>query len=222
VPQKTLVWDMADATYADCDGNGEITMKDMLVVSYNLGKNTTHIGKSQPVIEKFPSISKISNKLLSDNNSYPVYFKTNRDFISAYISIELNQEYADNFESINVDNIFNENYEIAYKKQVGNIIYVFIGSNDRSNNSIYSGEILQLIFNNKIFSNFNIINNISGEAIDALGEIFPLNFYTYQQLTDISNNENNIDITLHSNSLDIYSNNIQIQDRSKYLTFRTA
>jgi hypothetical protein len=123
----------------------------------------------------------------------------------------LNQEYADNFESINVDNIFNENYEIAYKKQVGNIIYVFIGSNDRSNNSIYSGEILQLIFNNKIFSNFNIINNISGEAIDALGEIFPLNFYTYQQLTDISNNENNIDITLHSNSLDIYSNNIQIQ-----------
>jgi hypothetical protein len=211
VPQKTLVWDMADATYADCDGNGEITMKDMLVVSYNLGKNTTHIGKSQPVIEKFPSISKISNKLLSDNNSYPVYFQTNRDFISAYISIELNQEYADNFESINVDNIFNENYEIAYKKQVGNIIYVFIGSNDRSNNSIYSGEILQLIFNNKIFSNFNIINNISGEAIDALGEIFPLNFYTYQQLTDISNNENNIDITLHSNSLDIYSNNIQIQ-----------
>ncbi|HPD32832.1 MAG TPA: dockerin type I domain-containing protein, partial [Candidatus Kapabacteria bacterium] len=123
VPQKTLVWDISDATYSDCDGNGEITMKDMLVVSYNLGKNTTQIGKSQPVIKEYNAISKISDKLLSDNNSYPVYFQTNRNFISAYISIELNQDYIENLESININSIFNENNEIAYKKLVGNILY---------------------------------------------------------------------------------------------------
>ncbi len=212
VPQKTLVWDISDATYSDCDGNGEITMKDMLVVSYNLGKNTTQIGKSQPVIKEYNAISKISDKLLSDNNSYPVYFQTNRNFISAYISIELNQDYIENFESININSIFNENNEIAYKKLVGNILYIFIASNDRSNNLINSGQILQLIVDNNLLSNYDIINNISGEAIDASGDIFPLYFYTNQQLASISNNENNtFNIISNSNSLEIYSNNTQIK-----------
>ncbi|HRT67858.1 MAG TPA: dockerin type I domain-containing protein, partial [Bacteroidota bacterium] len=212
VPQKTLVWDISDATYSDCDGNGEITMKDMLVVSYNLGKNTTQIGKSQPFIKEYTTISKISDKLLSDNNSYPVYFQTNRNFISAYISIELNQDYIENFESININSIFNENNEIAYKKLVGNILYIFIASNDRSNNLINSGQILQLIVDNNLLSNYDIINNISGEAIDASGDIFPLYFYTNQRLASISNNENNtFNIISNSNSLEIYSNNTQIK-----------
>ncbi len=37
-PQRVLAWDTADATYADCDGNGDVTMSDMLIVDYNIGK----------------------------------------------------------------------------------------------------------------------------------------------------------------------------------------
>ena len=210
VPQKVLVWDIADATYADCDGNGEITMKDMLVVSYNLGKNTALIGKSQPIIKEYPAESKISNKLLSDNNSYPIYFQANRNFISAYISIELDTDYIDNFESLNINSIFNRDFEIQYQKIDENYINIFIASNDRNNNLINSGEILNLKFDNQLINN-NIIKNISGEAIDVSGDIFPLNLYSNQQLTDISNYKNkNISIIPHFNSLEIYSNN-QIQ-----------
>lgn len=210
VPQKVLVWDTPAATYSDCDGNGEITMKDMLVISYNLGKISTQIGKPQPIIKEFSAISNIPNKLLSNNYSYPIYFQANRNFLSAYISLELNPDYVDNFESVNINSIFNKDYEIKYQKIDGNHLNIFITSNDRSNNLIASGEILNLIFNNQLINN-NIIKNMSSEAIDASGEIFPLELYSNQQFTDISNNENNnVSIITHSNLLEIYSNN-QIQ-----------
>lgn len=46
IPQKSLVWDSAAATYADCDGNGYVTVGDNLVIPLNIGKqhNKTHKG----------------------------------------------------------------------------------------------------------------------------------------------------------------------------------
>lgn len=37
-PQNALAWDSAEATYADCDGSGDVTVKDILVIGYNFGK----------------------------------------------------------------------------------------------------------------------------------------------------------------------------------------
>ena len=217
VPQKVLVWDVADATYSDCDGNGEVTMKDMLVVSYNLGKNTNHIGKIQPIKNEDSYKSKPTEKILSANETnYHIYFQTNRNFISAYISVELNPDYIDNFESININSIFNSNDKIEYQKIEGNKLNIFIASNDRSDNLIHSGELLSLLFSNPLINN-NLIKDISGEAIDASGEIFSLNLYSNQQFTDISNNENtNITIIPHSNTLEISSNNVQINSVNVY------
>ena len=38
LPQAALVWDSAQATYADCDGSGDVTLSDNLVVQINFGK----------------------------------------------------------------------------------------------------------------------------------------------------------------------------------------
>jgi len=57
---------LPDATYADCDGNGEITMKDMLVVSYNLGKTTNQIGKVQTPAQSNSPIIKSTYKVNSE------------------------------------------------------------------------------------------------------------------------------------------------------------
>ncbi|MFM8569289.1 MAG: hypothetical protein ACKOB6_06770, partial [Candidatus Kapaibacterium sp.] len=38
LPQAALVWDSARATYADCDGSGDVTLSDNLVVQINFGK----------------------------------------------------------------------------------------------------------------------------------------------------------------------------------------
>lgn len=37
-PHTALAWDSAQATYADCDGNGDVTVTDIMVVSVNFGK----------------------------------------------------------------------------------------------------------------------------------------------------------------------------------------
>lgn len=41
LPQASLVWDSARATYADCDGSGDVTLSDNLVVQINFGKTHT-------------------------------------------------------------------------------------------------------------------------------------------------------------------------------------
>ncbi len=38
LPQPSLVWDSSKATYADCDGSGDVTLSDNLVVQINFGK----------------------------------------------------------------------------------------------------------------------------------------------------------------------------------------
>lgn len=42
--QRALAWDKLDATFADCDGNGDVTAADMLVIRLNL--TTQSAGKS--------------------------------------------------------------------------------------------------------------------------------------------------------------------------------
>ena len=43
--QTALAWDSATATYADCDGSGDVTQKDALVTAYNFGKK--HFSKME-------------------------------------------------------------------------------------------------------------------------------------------------------------------------------
>jgi hypothetical protein len=39
LPQTALVWDSSGVTYADCDGSGDITSSDLLVVNLNIDKS---------------------------------------------------------------------------------------------------------------------------------------------------------------------------------------
>ncbi len=46
--QRVLSWDSASVTYADCDGDGNITPFDMLIIPLNFMKSHTAMGKSNP------------------------------------------------------------------------------------------------------------------------------------------------------------------------------
>jgi hypothetical protein len=206
VPQKVLVWDLPDATYADCDGNGEITMKDMLVVSYNLGKTTNQIGKVQTPAQSNSPIIKSTYKVNSENNIIlPINFQTDRKFLSAYIKIQLTDNLINNLSDTFIHSIFNENNEISFSKIVGNYLYIFLGTSDRSMNLINSGEIARLIFNENGEVSANGISSIEGEAIDESGNIFPIDFQISQQRTSIADitDDNLFNINVQSNSLEI-------------------
>jgi len=81
-PQTALAWDSAQATYTDCDGNGDVTLNDLMVIPVNFGKT---------VSEAKGSII-LSNIRISDNNSQtyppnaeriPIFVSTNRPFLAA-------------------------------------------------------------------------------------------------------------------------------------------
>lgn len=62
--QRTLVWDDELATYADCDGSGDVTIIDLLVVNNNYGKlhsktKTTNEVQTPPVTPELNDIIKV-------------------------------------------------------------------------------------------------------------------------------------------------------------------
>ncbi len=65
--QRALCWDSLEVTYADCDGNGDINITDMLIIPLNFGKTTENPNNSNkplPVSENTyePCNSKDYNK----------------------------------------------------------------------------------------------------------------------------------------------------------------
>lgn len=79
-PQRSLVWDVEEATYADCDGDGEISVTDGLVVLLNLSDATNS-----------PAPPKNSAKTLS-SNIIPIEIEHFRDYRGIYGQISSNDE----------------------------------------------------------------------------------------------------------------------------------
>lgn len=85
-PQRSLVWDVEDATYADCDGDGEISVTDGLVVLLNLST-------AQGGIVKEPVIQKLQN----NENLIPVYIEHHRNYRGIFGQLE--------FDNFNIEEI---------------------------------------------------------------------------------------------------------------------
>ncbi len=81
-PQTALAWDSAQATYTDCDGNGDVTVTDLLVVPVNFGKVVS--GTKEGVIQ--------SSVRIQDSHSatypltiekVPIFVSTTQPFLAA-------------------------------------------------------------------------------------------------------------------------------------------
>ncbi len=86
-PQTALAWDSAQATYADCDGNGDITLSDLLIVPVNFGKVVS--GTKGAII--------LSEIRLPNNNppiypqtieKIPIFVSTDRPFLGAAAEVK--------------------------------------------------------------------------------------------------------------------------------------
>lgn len=67
LPQTALVWDSSGVTYADCDGSGDVTQSDQLVVSLNFDKT---YGIQQPKGDKVQSTSSDDYVYSSDDTRF--------------------------------------------------------------------------------------------------------------------------------------------------------
>lgn len=66
-PQSVLAWDSIDVAHADCDGNGDITVTDQLIVALNFAKTHLSSGKVSPT-SLSPSIEELS--LVNNNDKF--------------------------------------------------------------------------------------------------------------------------------------------------------
>jgi hypothetical protein len=100
--QSVLLWDVPAATYADCDGNGEVTVTDVLIWKYNFLK--THSGAVKN-IEKTQSDCLINNKVIRTYKSIaiPIYLNSAQGFLG----IAGRVSWADIYEGVNVLGIDN-------------------------------------------------------------------------------------------------------------------
>mgnify|MGYP000846178208 FL=1 len=88
-PQTALAWDSAQATYTDCDGNGDVTLADLLIVPLNYGKVVSEVKGALPLSEiritddPSPVYPPTSVKI-------PIFVTTDRPFLAAAAEVTWN------------------------------------------------------------------------------------------------------------------------------------
>jgi hypothetical protein len=93
-PQTALAWDSAQATYADCDGNGDVTLADLLVVPVNFGKVVS--GVKGAIIQSAIHLPEDSSPLYSESaERIPILVSTDRPFLAVATTVTWDKSDAD-------------------------------------------------------------------------------------------------------------------------------
>lgn len=223
IAQRCLAWDIEPATYADCDGNGEITIKDMLIVSYNLGKNTAGPAGIIQKEEKQINTNIFQSTNFPNKAIYvPIRISSQYDFYSASFKIKFTKEgMADKLLGVKNGDLIDYDSDLIYLDKKSNSAQFFITNKQNLLCKNKNGIIAYLVFSEdaNIANNEIIIDEAS--AISENGIIFNLNSLTS---VNFANNEiNNLDklqmkFEIKDNLVDIdlpenqYIKLVQIQD----------
>ncbi len=84
--QRVLVWDNADATFADCDGNGDVTVEDGLTILLNMDSSHADVN-SIPNEDKYePAVQRYSG---DEYLLVPLRAAYIEDYVAAFGSIDI-------------------------------------------------------------------------------------------------------------------------------------
>lgn len=198
VGQRALAWDSTEVTYADCDGNGDVTMTDALVVFLNYNKlhqetkkrDAENIQKAGPVILGGIAGNSENTKLL------PVPLPPTDEFIAVSGRVRLPAE----TEICGVRNgdIFEDSEAaIAYRVDDNNVLEFAAGSMDRSKKS-GNGNIIYIVVNEN--AEGCSLETIGMDGISAGGSVFPI-----RQISGVQSAgaDENVLLNYHSGHLEI-------------------
>ncbi len=203
-PHRVLTWDSASVTFADCDGNGDITYADMLIVSYNLGKDSLikSIQKNDAQIqENYPVPTRFSGTNLL---KIPINFSSNSNFYAAMGKIhwESFSNYAEIL-GIEPSDVFNETPYCYFNNNTDEKTIEFaVGSYTKALPSTMQGILAYLIV--KPFYNKELYSPIP-EYLTAINENG--NLFSLKATSGIDDNFNNDDIKISQTLNDIVLSN---------------
>ncbi|MDQ1265168.1 MAG: hypothetical protein QG635_318 [Bacteroidota bacterium] len=180
-PQRVLAWDNHDATYSDCDGNGEITTTDMLVVTMNFDSAHSSTQKSQD-----NPLGMVIGQEITESGDYikiPIYVKSPERFIGIASKIDLSP-LASDFELSGIEkgDIFTGS-DILYFSNINNAANtadLAFSTTDRTKAA--QGGVLCYIAAKPKFANYSIpkILDIESTGLSSLGY-----FFTIEAMTNI-------------------------------------
>jgi hypothetical protein len=194
---RVLTWDNAEVTYADCDGNGDITITDMLIVSYNMGKDTLNssVKKDNDILqEDFPKPEVFDSP---DYVKIPLNVNPELDFITAVSTFNLSEILKTHeFIGVEVGNTFSEKPFAYYVLDDNHKLHLAVGSYLQEQSQSNSSNLCNLVLRNKTGNTLNVpsVNPNMLRAITNDGYIFDLNF----SLSDV-NIENHAELFLSVN-----------------------
>ncbi|MGQ9818671.1 MAG: dockerin type I domain-containing protein [Candidatus Kapaibacteriales bacterium] len=144
IGQKSLAWDSSVVTFADCDGDGEVTLNDFLVVSYNFGKT-----KDSPRFDLENEINLISkNERYSSNNFIPLKVLATKEILA--IAGEINLDHNERINFIHNENIESKTLFYVESKEKGFVFTIASLQNDVPLNekavSFLVGDINEIYF----------------------------------------------------------------------------
>ncbi len=112
--QQVLAWDSLPITYADCDGNGDVTVSDAHVVVLNIGK--THAPSSGKIVTRDVSLSNEAVNFPEDAQKKTLNISSYRDIISASGRIYLSGIKPDDFLGLELADAFQDESSFLYYK----------------------------------------------------------------------------------------------------------
>jgi len=202
-PQRVLAWDSAQVSYADCDGDGNVTAYDMLVIPLNFGLthsvNKQKIPKSQTSVLTYEPIVKKNAKYI------PIYI----NYQESYIASTANISWA-NFPNdvkvlgFNKGDIFNKESSFIYSNinKENKSATVVIGDFHKENKALNSGVLFYMVVESDTQIPNPIINNIN--AMSQYGYTFPLNHTILLDVEDNLTFQNEIKFSQTNNNLHIF------------------
>lgn len=190
-PQRALVWDVEAATYGDCDGDGEITVSDGLVVLLNLNEGRTGFSP----VNYSPFDTKKEEKANIEHTLQNAYIKVpinanDIDYYGLLGSLRLKDEHINKFVGIEIGELFESNSEIIYDVKDNSLEFV-IGDFDPDFNVEEKGTVAYLLFE-------------KGTGISN-------NDFDIKQLLGLRRNKSMVDLQL-INSVDSHISNYSIND----------
>jgi len=199
--QTVLRWDSSAVTYADCDGNGDVTITDALIVKANMDQIR---GKSQTLLDH-SGINDYENTYIPTAKVgdilYPINIQSDDEFIAMCGTIELTDENI-NFKGIDAGDFYSNSPHLLCSQRNETEIDFYISS-FKGNTEEMNGLAGYLVFDGSSSVNSDKFNIKNLKAIDNAGRIFDI---AQGKINSIEENE---DLMKIDKKLLIFSSNIQ-------------
>mgnify|MGYP000048469053 CR=1 FL=1 len=186
--QRALCWDSLEVTYADCDGNGDINITDMLIIPLNFGKvtdNPDNKNKPIPVVE-----SSEADCDFSDTKKTPIIAYIPESIIGFAAKIDW-KNIKNNFICVDENNLFGSG-QYFFLNEFNNFYLSEFLVSSISKSTVNQGySILAWVRSDYFDCDYDLFELIEAQGITPDGRIIPLKLVTSAEDNDLLVHENN-------------------------------